>query len=178
MNQREKQKADSRKKILSSASRLFKKNGFAATGVDAVMEGAGLTAGGFYSHFKSKNDLLAESLKEAFEESWKRLMTGLPDHPAEKRRQILARYLSEQHRDQIEAGCPLVSIAAELGRHAKQTSKTTAQYLERLIGALQEMGSTRQQAISEISRAVGALLLSRLVRGEPLSDELLDPGSK
>ncbi len=173
MSLREQQKVESRKRILQSAARLFRKHGFAATGIDAVMEGAGLTAGAFYAHFKSKNDLLGASMQESFGQAWETLTRGVSGSPKEMRHQILARYLSTAHRDQPEKGCPLVGIAAELGRNAKHTAKYTTQYLERLVGRLEGVGLSRQQALAEISKAVGALLLSRLVAGEGLSDEVL-----
>jgi TetR/AcrR family transcriptional repressor of nem operon len=173
VNRRTAQKAETRRRILAAASRLFRSQGFAATGVDAVMAEAGLTAGGFYSHFKSKNDLLGECLKAAFEDSRGRLTKGLEGDPKRKARGMLARYLSTQHRDEAESGCPLVGIAAELGRHAKHTSKVTAAYLTRLISSLEELGYPRRAAIAAVSSAVGALLLARLVRGESISDEIL-----
>ena len=172
--ERQKQKQETRSKILSSAAKLFTKNGFAATGIDAVMEGAGRTAGGFYSHFKSKNELLTETLKNIFENSGKMLREGVSADPRKRRKEILERYLSKFHRDTPEKGCPLVGIAAELGRYGKETSQTTAHYVERMIQELVASGLSRTQAISEVSRSVGALLLARIVKGEPLSDEILD----
>jgi AcrR family transcriptional regulator len=174
MNQRAQQKIDTRARIISAASRLFKKHGFAATGVDSVMKAAGLTAGGFYAHFKSKDDLLAESLSLSLDESWARLTANLKGSPKEQAEQILARYLSPLHRDKPEIGCPLAGIAAELGRHSNKTTKSIVHHLERAFAEFEKMGIERHQAIAGISSALGALLLSRLVQGESLSDELLE----
>ncbi|HTL12192.1 MAG TPA: TetR/AcrR family transcriptional regulator [Bdellovibrionota bacterium] len=175
---RAEQKAQTRQRILKEAARLFREQGYAATGVDAIMEAAGLTAGGFYAHFKSKDDLLEHTLSEALDQSWNRLTAGLEGAPAEKRAQLLARYLSPQHRDNPGVGCPLVGIAAELTHHSEKTAALVARHLERLAGAMGRLGIPREQALGEFSKAVGALLLARLVRGQTLSDEILRQGRR
>jgi len=177
---RELQKTQSRKKIIETAITLFKKNGYAATGIDAVMQGAGLTAGGFYNHFQSKDDLLAKCLFFGFKNSKKILLDGVQKTSNSQSSKhagiskIWQRYLSTQHRDQPSMGCPLVGIAAELSRGSKATSKITAEYISEWITTLAEFGLTRAEAIQNISTAVGALLISRIVRGDDLSDEFLN----
>lgn len=172
MNAREKQKLETKRKILDSAAALFRRHGVAATGIDAIMSGAGLTAGGFYAHFDSKERLLAECLREAFEESWRNLTGGLKGRPSgEKRARMLKRYLSSKHRDLAARGCPLVGIGAELARHGARPIRETAEYLERFA---RELGGDRSRALGDLSRAVGALLLARLTEGQAISDELLE----
>jgi TetR/AcrR family transcriptional repressor of nem operon len=115
----------------------------------------------------------------AFADSWSRLTAGLGgEKPVSEtsRRAFLERYLSKEHRDHAAEGCPLVGIAAELARSTKRASRVTARHLERVIATLasHEGGAGRARAIAEVSSAVGALLLARLLRGEPLSDEILE----
>lgn len=175
-NLRDQRKRESRSRILSAAAGLFRKHGFAATGVDAVMNEAGLTAGTFYAHFESKDALLGACMEELFSQGtqgWQTLLQGLSGTPAEKRQKILERYLSTTHRDHPEAGCPLAGIAAELGRNARQTAEPTAQYVEKIVAQLGELGVARERALAEVAKVVGALLLSRLVPGRALSDEIL-----
>jgi AcrR family transcriptional regulator len=178
VTERERRKTETRERILASASRLFRRDGYAATGVDAVMTGAGLTAGGFYAHFASKDALLRECLSRAFDESWKRLSGGLEGTPKQKRAKLLERYLSPLHRDHPAEGCPLAGIAAELGRNPKLTAELTEQYVQRLIDELERLGLTRKRAIPIISRALGALMLSRSVQSRAFSDEILSACSK
>src|SRR5690349_5483742 len=122
MNQKEIQKAQSKEKILSAASKLFCTQGFHATGVDQLMEKAGLTAGAFYAHFKSKKALLKESLQFAIRQNRSVLLHGTEGLKGRKLVEtILQRYVSAVHRDHPEAGCPLPAVGAELHRHSKET---------------------------------------------------------
>src|SRR5271166_1781250 len=106
-------KRQTNERILRAAGRLFRKQGYAATGVDAVMKSAGLTAGAFYSHFRSKEDLLAEVLDTVFRES-------KDDRPKELSklrghawlRAFASFYLSKEHRDAADRGCPMPALAA------------------------------------------------------------------
>lgn len=178
MNQKLKQKEESRFKILQAASRLFREKGYHATGVDELMEKAGLTAGAFYAHFKSKQDLLNHSLVFCMGENKARLLQGteklkgLPFIEA-----VLRRYVSEIHRDHPEAGCPLPSVASELPRHSEESAELVSQYLNKLANSMAEhLSGTKEQkrerALQLMSQAVGAVLLSRMTRGK-LSKEIL-----
>jgi TetR/AcrR family transcriptional repressor of nem operon len=89
---------------------------------------------------------------------------------------MTARYLSAAHRDNAADGCPLAGLAAELGRNGAGASRVTSRYLERVVAEAEAGGVSREKAISEVSRIVGALLLARMVKGEALSDEILAAG--
>lgn len=181
---RARQKEQSRERILKAAAELFRAEGFAACGVDALMEEAGLTAGAFYAHFASKKQLLAEALRYSLDQSYHSLVKGTEGLTASQRGQaIMARYLSPQHRDTPSRGCPLVSIAAELARQDQDVKDIIAEYLSRLAGLVAEglvnvpAARRRQEALALISQAVGALMLSRLTAGTALSDRILrSPG--
>lgn len=172
---RELQKEKTRERILCAASELFRKDGYAATGVDAVMASAGLTAGGFYSHFKSKEDLLSKVIEHSLSQVWTRF--EIPDKekksPAQRLNHALSLYLSEKHRDHPELGCPLVAIAAELDRKHRPSSRVIAGYIEQWLSLLIEAGNSRAKAMEKMSAVIGALLLSRLVQPEKLSGEIL-----
>jgi TetR/AcrR family transcriptional repressor of nem operon len=174
------QKQETRQKILKAASELFRKNGFSFTGIDALMEKAGLTAGAFYAHFDSKEHLLEESLKHALDESYERLTGFMADVPLPQRAETLLRlYLSEAHRDAPHKGCPMVGLAAELGRQSAPVRKIVAAHVERMAVYLAEgfkegtAEERRAWALAMVTSAVGGLLLSRMTKGLPLSEEFL-----
>lgn len=174
------QKQETRQKIIKAASELFRKNGFSFTGIDALMDKAGLTAGAFYAHFDSKEHLLEEALKTALDESYKRLTGYMDNVPLEQRAETLLRlYLSEAHRDAPHKGCPMVGLAAELGRQSETVRKIVAAHLERMTAYLAEgikdgtAEERRARALGLVTSAVGGLLLSRITKGLPLSEEFL-----
>ncbi|TNF32259.1 MAG: TetR/AcrR family transcriptional regulator, partial [Deltaproteobacteria bacterium] len=103
--------------ILASATRLVREGGIRATSVADVMRGAGMTVGGFYAHFPSKEALFAESIASAATDAWERFLATLPEgEPHERARAALRGYLSRAHRDLPESGCPLPAVAAEAAR--------------------------------------------------------------
>jgi TetR/AcrR family transcriptional repressor of nem operon len=179
MNSREQLKVQSRERILKAASGLFREKGYHATGVDELMEKAGLTAGAFYAHFKSKKQLLAESLSYSLERNRSRLLGGTEMLRGDRFVQaVLAKYVSELHRDHPEQGCPLPALAAELPRHSRETAEIICQYLEKwteiLLPHLEgSRGQRRKQALRLFSQAVGAVLVSRMTFGTKLSNEIL-----
>ena len=163
--------AGNRLRILSEASRLFREKGFEAVSVAEVMKAAGLTHGGFYGHFKSKDDLIAQTLAHA-----------TPGEPAEAIGfdAFLKGYLSPRHRDDAAAGCPTAALASDT-RHqtdearAAMTANVESQ-LARIAGALPDPldGGRRRAAIGTWSAMVGAMILARSLDDAALSDEILD----
>ncbi len=175
------QKLESRQRILNVASRLFRKQGFKATGIDQIMADAGLTAGAFYAHFKSKDELFQKSLEHALQHTRQLLnrdtenLTG-----SEKTEIILKRYCSVQHRDFPDMGCVLPSIASEIQRSSKKSGEVIAWYIQKWADTIVQNNSEsisgdekKEKALQLISRSVGAILLSRIVRETDLSEELL-----
>src|SRR3954462_13916462 len=105
------QKQRSHATILESPSRLLRERGIAGASVSDVMKGAGLTVGGFYAHFASKEALVDAVLRRAAREMRERLFVGLADKsPSERFETVVRRYLSRTHRDQPETGCPLPAV--------------------------------------------------------------------
>lgn len=181
MSQKTIQKLESKERILNVASRLFKKHGYSATGIDQIMAEAGLTAGGFYAHFKSKTDLLENAIEHSLKNS-RQLLTRDTDHLSgeEKIKTIMSRYISLLHRDLPEKGCMLPALASEIYRGTKKSNVLIGKYLnlwadflaQNLPGA-ESAYEKKQKALNMISQAVGAVLLSRMVKESQLSDEII-----
>src|SRR3954454_23829799 len=113
-------RAETHQRILDAAGRLFRQNGIDGVGVDAVMAEAGLTHGGFYAHFASKEALVAEAIGAMFEEArakFEQSVAGKP--PAEALSAYIDFYLSRSHRDARDTGCPLPALSADLPRLTK-----------------------------------------------------------
>ena len=166
-------KQQTTQRILDAASTLFRKDGYEATGIDAIMEYAGLTAGAFYAHFASKEALLAKSLDSAFCQSksaWSRRLTNLKG--PEWVRRFADAYLSKAHRDNPGLGCPMPALAPEIGRVGGPSREVFEQYLRGLIELVShETGS--KNAIPAIALCVGGVMLSRAVDDSKLSDKIL-----
>lgn len=110
-------KVEVHRKILKDASRRVRAEGIAGAAVSSVMRDAGLTHGGFYKHFTSKDDLLTQSLNEAFREIADRLtQVAEKSKPGTAWRAIVKAYLSPEHCDHAELGCPVAALASELAR--------------------------------------------------------------
>lgn len=182
MTEKEKQKAESRLRILDAAATLFRTQGFTATGVDQLMEEAGLTAGAFYAHFKSKQELFDRTLEHMMRSSAGHLTQGLDlEHGKNVVSEMLARYVTEEHRDHEGFGCAVPAIAEEIRRHSRNGTAILGGYIDRWANlfARHLEGTPRErraEAIRLISQAIGAVLLSRLVP-EKLSQEVLAAGS-
>lgn len=174
------QKEETRGRIVAAAGRLFRARGFAGTSVAEVMEGADRTVGGFYAHFDSKEELLASVLAEASTRAEATLFAGLDDvRGVAFVREALRRYLSPFHRDAVAEGCPLPSLAAEVGRDGSAPRDALETYLRSMIATLVERGpapddaASRELAIALVAMSVGGLLLARSVADPALSNEIL-----
>jgi TetR/AcrR family transcriptional repressor of nem operon len=165
-----------RERILDNAAQLFRERGFDGIGLNDLMQAAGLTRGGFYGHFESKDDLAAQATRRALQanrEQWK------PQADRSLAAWIKA-YLSDAHRDQPGAGCTLVALAGDAARGGPAVQQVFAEGVESLVSALQAQmpadtpAAQRGQALALLSTLVGALLLSRAVGDVRLSRELRD----
>jgi TetR/AcrR family transcriptional regulator, transcriptional repressor for nem operon len=110
-------KSQTRNRIVRNAARKLRAEGLSGPGVASVMKASGLTVGGFYKHFRSKDELLADSIAEAFSESGEKIYSSLQNVPREDRWKELVRvYLSPEHCDHPDSGCPLAALAPEMAR--------------------------------------------------------------
>ncbi|KAF1053339.1 MAG: HTH-type transcriptional regulator AcrR [Stenotrophomonas maltophilia] len=173
MRYSEDHKAQTRERIISEASRRFRRDGVDATGLQTLMKALGLTHGGFYAHFKSKDELVEIALQDAaaqLGEFSRKTFSG--EHALER---FIDHYLSSAHRDAPEKGCPFPTMSAELGARG-HPSPTTDQMVEQRLAALQKQlpGEDNQaRSITLLSTLVGALLLSRSVSDPAFSERIL-----
>lgn len=163
-------KATARAKLLESSASLVKKKGFGSTGVDALMAEAGMTSGAFYSHFKSKSELL-QALLEAELQRTMHMFDG-PD--IEAMLKALRRYLSMEHMAAPETGCVIPSLGPEIARADQATRLAFEQGLRQLQGKIQGQMPASGDAWAAISMAVGAIVLSRAMHSEQVQQEILD----
>ncbi|TDV19568.1 TetR/AcrR family transcriptional regulator [Paraburkholderia caballeronis] len=165
------QVAENRQKILAAASRLFRERGFDAVTVADVMKAAGLTHGGFYGYFRSKDDLIAQTLAHVYAQ-------GAAAETDVVR--YAANYLSPSHRDNLAGGCPTAALGAETVRQSPDARAAMAnglrQQIERLSRGIPglQTAQARKAAIGSWSAMVGAVILARLVDDPALSDEVLE----
>ncbi|KMO33621.1 TetR/AcrR family transcriptional regulator [Methylobacterium aquaticum] len=164
------QMRENRRRILAEASRLFREKGFDAVGVAEVMKAAGLTHGGFYGHFASKDDLMAHAIEHAAAEKVGSA-GNLPD--------FLDAYLSPAHRDDPAGGCTMAALAADVrlrpeAARAAMTAGIRSQ-IARMETALPDAfaGNRHREAIGTYAAMLGALILARAVDEPSLSDEIL-----
>jgi TetR/AcrR family transcriptional repressor of nem operon len=164
------QMAENRRRILDAAGRLFRDRGFEAVTVAEVMRDAGLTHGGFYGHFRSKDDLIAAALAE--------LVVASEPGPLALRA-FATRYLSPSHRDNPAGGCPVAALASDTIRQAPEARAAMTEGLRRQIARLAdgaaaaEAKGARQTAIGSWAAMVGAMILARMSDDPVLSDEIL-----
>lgn len=180
MNAKAEQKERSHEGILQSAARLIREKGISGARVADVMKGAGLTVGGFYAHFPSKEALIDATLRDTSLALRESLFANLDQKPeADRAVVILKRYLSPFHRDQTEAGCSLPSVIGEVGTTAPEHSDVLAEQIEKMTSKLEEhlaptpAISKRHLAVGLVALMVGGLSLSRALRGTAWSDEVL-----
>jgi len=178
------QAAQNRQDILEAAARLYREHGLAGVGVAEVTRDAGLTHGGLYRHFESKDALVREACARAFD--WSPGLQEDEDQGDGLAARVRA-YLSPRHRDNPGEGCPVAALAADVARAGGELSAVFAQGAERnitrfarVIGGLGEdeapSAAQRAEAIATLSAMVGALVLARATAAaDPaLSDEILE----
>jgi TetR/AcrR family transcriptional repressor of nem operon len=177
------QAAASRERILDTASRLFRERGLDGIGVADLMNGAGLTHGGFYGHFASKEELMAQACARALRASvqrWERIAEG---DKREALSTIVKSYLSTRHRDSPGTGCALAMLGGDLARQAPAVRGTATGGVDELIGIFTRLmpgrtkAARRKQAMAAYSSMVGALVLARAVDDAKLSKEILAAAS-
>jgi TetR/AcrR family transcriptional repressor of nem operon len=173
------QAAANRERVIDAAAALFRAKGFDGIGVADIMKAADLTHGGFYGHFASKDDLVAQatgrSAKRAAE-NWRRVADGAPDRPYAA---LLDHYLTPRHRDDPGRGCAFAALGNDAARSGKVVKDAYGHGVEALIDILAQSvpgrtkAARRRKAVAAMAGLVGALTLSRAVGDAPLSDEIL-----
>lgn len=173
------QVALNRERIIETASRLFREKGYDGIGVADLMKSAGLTHGGFYGHFASKEDLLAEATAHALKKSVER-WEGYAAHGAQVGLDKIGKgYLTEQHRDHPGGGCSVTALGADIARLGPKARHALTQGASGQMAVLQKLmpgaddTEKRKQALTTYASMVGALVLSRAVDDDALSVEIL-----
>ena len=174
-------KVRTRQRVLTEAANAIREVGPDRIGVAGLMAKAGLTHGGFYAHFKSKDDLVAEAISQMFEDSYGNFIRWTRDRtPAEGLAKFIDRYVSALHRDRPDRGCPIPSLSGDLARMPVAARARFTLGVKRLTGAvaglLREMGRADPErlAASTVAEMVGALALSRAVDDPAMSDRILE----
>ena len=176
------QAAQNRERIVEAAAQLFRERGFEGIGVADLMKEVGLTHGGFYGHFSSKEDLIAEASARAFEGSLA-VWSNLAEHARDDPLSAIARvYLTSRHRDNPGAGCLLAALGPEVSRQGMAVRRAVTDYVRSAFDLLAKLvpgkskAARRQKAISTYATLVGAMVLARAVDDRALSQEILDAG--
>ena len=173
-------KARTRERVLKEAVKAIRASGPGRLGVAGVMQSAGLTHGGFYAHFESKDDLVMAAVAEMFgaaHGAFERRTEGL--QPRDALRAYVRFYLSRAHRDARDGGCPLPVLASDLPRMAEPARTRYSEGVARLTGLIQGLLETLGRpdaaavASSALAEMIGALSLSRAVAAPDPSDLIL-----
>jgi TetR/AcrR family transcriptional regulator, transcriptional repressor for nem operon len=178
------QAALNRERIVDVAARLFREKGYDGIGVADLMKNAGLTHGGFYGHFASKEDLMIEACQHALNTSLEGWRGKVASDPQRALPAIIENYLTTRHRDQPGSGCPAAAMGVDAARMSPGARPAFTQATQQQFALLQDLlpdsapdgthERRRQQAIATFAAMVGAMVLARSVDDEALSAEILD----
>lgn len=166
-------------RIVDAAARAIRRSGYNGTGVAEIMKDAGLTHGGFYAHFQSRDAMLAEAADRAAGESvamMERIAASLP--PQQALPAMMDAYLSKQHLDEIETGCAMAALASEMPRQTAEVRRAHTRRIKEMIDLVSRQlpnwgqPGAHEQAMVTIATMVGTLVLARAVDDEKLSDAL------
>jgi len=166
-------------RIVSVAARAIRRSGYDGTGVADIMKEAGLTHGAFYSHFASREAMLAEAVAKACAESAAAaagVVAGVP--PGKALASMLGSYLSKEHLEHVDIGCPLAALGSETSRQVPEVRRVTTRHIKEMIDLVARQSpdwgkpGAHERALVAVATMVGALLLARAVDEPGLSDGL------
>ncbi len=178
-------KEETRRKIVSTAARLFNRRGFADVTIGEIMTAAGLTHGGFYRHFANKEELYAETIRHFLRKEaparWQKAPKGprKPDQPFA--RFVVDAYLSRDHLEDVEGSCPLIGLSSDVA-HSNGTVKAAYREVTELMiqvfKANMKGRAAREQAMLLVALCVGGMVLARALDDEGLADDILSTAHK
>jgi TetR/AcrR family transcriptional regulator, transcriptional repressor for nem operon len=169
-----------RRRIIKGAGQRLKRDGIDGSGVSVLMADAGLTNGAFYAHFASKDDLVAVAVADQLRQQLERYRAQAVDREGVER--LVREYLSTEHRDDAEHGCPSAALLDEIGRCGEATRQA---YTDGVLGLVDQIASilapgdpqtARGQTLSLFALLIGTLQLSRALADRRLADEVLERG--
>jgi TetR/AcrR family transcriptional repressor of nem operon len=176
-------KQETHAKIVKKAAVLLREKGAHGIGVADLMKEAGLTHGGFYAHFESREALVIEAFAYAMDRSTERWRKIAEQTPPDKRlATIIQTYLTPVHRDDPGHGCAVPALGGEIARESPKTRKAFAAKLEAMIDMVADQipdvtrKAARKQAMATIATMMGTLVLARVAGNGEFSDEILDAG--
>jgi AcrR family transcriptional regulator len=168
--------------ILKVAARRFRKDGIAASGLAGIMSEAGLTNGAFYSHFSSKSEMVEKCIERATDEQWQQFEKEIASG---RLLDLIRAYLSEEHRDHPDCGCPSAALLPEISRQEPAARHVYAESVKRLLHAVEKQlpdmrkgPKAREIAIGIIGLLVGILQMARAVDDPYLSEDILAAGTQ
>lgn len=178
-------KEETHRKVVEAASRRFRKDGIEATGVVDLMADVGLTHGGFYAHFSSKETLVKEALAAASLKSRERLQREIEKAREEGRdplESVVRSYLTALHRDRPDRGCSVAALGSEIARHPRKTREAFTEGLEKTLDIIASTlpasvtTQRKERAYAIFSTMIGSLQLSRAVSDAAMSQAVIDAG--
>jgi TetR/AcrR family transcriptional repressor of nem operon len=181
-------KEETRRRVIDVASRRFRKDGIEATGVAALMADAGLTHGGFYAHFSSKDELVREALASALQGTRDVLAAAVQSARAQGTdtlEAIVRGYLRPAHRDRPDAGCAVAALAPEVARYDRKSRDVLANMIAEIVAVIaaelparRRAGTAEETAYAVFGLLIGALQLARVTTDRDLSDQILRSGQE
>jgi len=166
-------------RIVDAAARAIRRSGYGGTGVADIMKDAGLTHGGFYAHFASREAMLAEAADRAGAEAVAAsasIAAAAP--PQQALQEVLRAYLSKAHVESAENGCPVAALGSEMPRQAPEVRRAATRRIKEMIDLVARQSpdwgqpGSHENALVTVATMVGALLLARAVDDPKLSDAL------
>ncbi|MDC8016031.1 TetR/AcrR family transcriptional regulator [Tahibacter soli] len=172
-------------RIVEAAARAIRRSGYNGTGVADIMKAAGLTHGGFYAHFESREAMLAEAADRAGRESVELMERIAAVTPPDQALQRMAQaYLSKEHLESIETGCATAALGSEMPRQVPAVRRAATRRIKEMIDLVSRQmpdwgqPSAHERALATVSVMVGALILARAVDDPRLSDALREAALK
>ena len=178
-------KAATHERIVEAAARAIRRSGYSGTGVADIMKDAGLTHGGFYAHFASRDAMLAEAADRAGAEGMAalaRIAAAAPPHQALQA--LLQAYLSKAHVEGVETGCAVAALGSEMPRQAPEVRRAATRRIKEMIDLVARQSpdwgqpGAHEHALVTVATMVGALVLARAVDDPRLSDALREAALK
>jgi TetR/AcrR family transcriptional regulator, transcriptional repressor for nem operon len=172
-------KAKNHQRIVRSAAKRFREKGLAGIGIAGLMQAVGLTVGGFYKHFDSREALVAEALSAAFGRWQRKIEAAASSGRPLTYQRLVDEYLTETHRDNPGDGCSISALSQDIARSGKRiralATEEVRRGIQQISGLIEDTDrrTARAKAILTFSSLVGALCLSRAVSDEKLSSEIL-----
>lgn len=177
------EKAGSHERIVKVAADLFRERGVDGVGVAALMSAAKLTHGGFYRHFATREELVAEAVERALADG-SAVAAAIASQPRATIGPVIDAYLSVAHRDRLSASCAVTTLAGDVARSGKRARAAYSAQVERYVSLLTKLVARvpakkrRASALSALATLVGAVSMSRAVNDDALSREILEAAAE